>query len=142
MNMLWPVVMIVTANVLYNLCTKSLPSGADPFAALCLTYLTAAVASLVLFFLTGSEKHLLAELGKTNWISLVLGIAIVGLEFGYVAAYRAGWQVSTCSLTANITLACMLLVIGMALYREHVSLRQLFGMAVCGLGLFLVSGRG
>ena len=142
MNMLWPIVMIVTANTLYNICTKSVPGELNSFAALCVAYLVAAGASLALFFLTSPRRHLLAELEKVNWAPLVLGIVIVGLEFGYVAAYRAGWRVNTCSLTANITLACVLVAVGSALYHEGISLRQLMGMAVCGLGLFLVSGGG
>ena len=142
MDMLWPIAMIVASNTLYNICTKSLPDGVDSFAALGLTYLTAAGASLVFFFLTNPERRLLEELGKVNWAPLVLGIVIVGLEFGYVAAYRAGWRVSTCSLTANITLACVLVFVGVLLYRESVSLRQLAGIAVCGAGLFLISGHG
>lgn len=142
MNMLWPIAMIVVSNTLYNICAKSVPGEADSFAALCVTYLTAAGASVALFFLANSNRHLLAELGKVNWVSLVLGIVIVGLEFGYVAAYRAGWQVSTCSLTANITLACVLVAVGAVLYRESISLRQLAGIAVCGAGLFLISGHG
>lgn len=142
MNMLWPIAVIVVSNTLYNICAKSVPSEVDSFAALCVTYLTAAGASVALFFLANSNRHLLAELGKVNWVPLVLGIVIVGLEFGYVAAYRAGWQVSTCSLTANITLACVLVAVGAVLYRESISLRQLAGIAVCGAGLFLISGHG
>ncbi len=142
MNMIWPIVMIVTSNTIYNVCTKSLPGEADSFAALCAAYLTAAGASLACFFLTNPRRRLLAELGKAGWVPLVLGIVIVGLEFGYVAAYRAGWKVNTCSLTANITLACVLVAVGAVLYRESVSLRQLAGMVVCGAGLFLISGHG
>lgn len=142
MNMLWPIAMIVVSNTLYNICAKSVPGEVDSFAALCVTYLTAAGASVALFFLANSNRHLLAELGKVNWVPLVLGIVIVGLEFGYVAAYRAGWQVSTCSLTANITLACVLVAVGAVLYRESISLRQLAGIVVCGAGLFLISGHG
>lgn len=142
MNMLWPIAMIVASNTLYNICAKSMPDGVDSFAALCITYLTAAGACLVFFFLTNPERHLLVEMGKANWAPLVLGVVIVGLEFGYVAAYRAGWQVNACSLTANIALACVLVFVGVLLYRESLSLRQLAGIVVCGVGLFLISGQG
>lgn len=141
-NMLWPIAMIVTANTLYNICTKAVPTQINAFAALFITYLAAAGASLALFFLTSPEKNLRLELGRADWSSLLLGLVIVALEFGYVAAYRAGWKVSACSLTANITLACVLLLVGVLLYREAVSLRQLLGAAVCALGLYLISGHG
>ena len=140
-NFIWPIAVIVASTTIYNICTKSIPQEANALIALCVTYLTAAGACLALFFLTNPEKNLPAALGSLNWASLVLGGAIIGLEFGYVAAFRAGWPVSLCSLTANILLACVLLLVGAAVYREAVSLRQLVGMAVCALGLFLISSR-
>lgn len=141
-NMLWPIVMIVTANTLYNICTKAVPANVNAFASLFVTYLAAAGASLALFFLTGQGRNLPSELGRANWSAVVLGLVIVALEFGYVAAYRAGWKISLCSLTANIALACVLLLAGVLLYREALSLRQVLGAAVCALGLWLVCGNG
>ncbi len=141
-NLIWPIAMIAASNTVYNICTKAIPGQANPFASLCVTYLAAAGVSLTLFLLTSPERNLPAALGQLNWASLILGGAITGLEFGYVAAYRAGWPVSLCSLTANIILACVLLLVGVAVYQETVTLRQAAGMAVCGLGLFLISSRG
>lgn len=135
-NMIWPIALVVGANTLYNIITKSTPSSVDPFASLTITYLVAAALSLGMFFLTG--KDLAAELGKADWTSVVLGAAVVGLEFGYICIYRAGWKVSVGSLAANISLACVLLAVGILIYHEAVSVRQLIGMGVCALGLFLI----
>lgn len=142
LHLIWPIAIIVASNTLYNICTKAIPGQANPFASLCVTYLAAAGVSLTLFLLTSSEKNFPAALGQLNWASLILGGAITGLEFGYVAAFRAGWPVSLCSLTANIILACVLLLVGVAVYQETVTLRQAAGMTVCGLGLFLISSHG
>ena len=68
-----------------------------------------------------------------------LGLAIVGLEFGFLCVCRAGWKISTGNLTASITLSCVLLAVGVLLYGETLTLRQITGMAVCGLGLFLMT---
>ena len=76
------------------------------------------VLSAVMFFVTSDNKNLVAELSKTNWTALALGVAIVGLEFGYVCLYRAGWKISVGTLVANISLACVLLVVGILLYKE------------------------
>lgn len=141
-NMLWPIVMIVTANTLYNICAKAVPGDVSAFASLFVTYLAAAGASLALFFLTAQGRDLPAELGRVNWSAALLGLVIVALEFGYVAAYRAGWKISLCSLTANIALACVLLLVGVLAYREVLGLRQVLGAAVCVLGLWLVCGNG
>ena len=81
-NMLWPIAMIVTANVLYNICTKAVPANVNAFASLFVTYLAASGASAALFFLTSQEKNLPAELGQADWSAVILGLVIVALEFG------------------------------------------------------------
>ena len=137
-NMLWPVLVVVGANTIYNISTKSTPANVNAFASLAMTYVIAALSSVVLFFLTSDSKNLLAELAKTNWTAYALGVAIIGLEFGYICIYRAGWKIGVASLVANISLACVLLVVGYFFYKELVTLKQLLGMGVCALGLMLI----
>ena len=78
------------------------------------------------------------EISKTNWSALALGIAIVGLEFGYICIYRAGWKIGVASLVANISLACVLLLVGLFVYKEVITLKQLLGMGICAIGLMLI----
>ena len=137
-NMLWPVLVVVGANTIYNISTKSTPANVNAFASLAMTYVMAALSSVVLFFLTSDSKNLLAELAKTNWTAYALGIAIIGLEFGYICIYRAGWKIGVASLVANISLACVLLIVGYFFYKEVITLKQLIGMGVCALGLMLI----
>ena len=137
-NMLWPVLVVVGANTIYNISTKSTPANVNAFASLAMTYVMAALSSVVLFFLTSDSKNLLAELAKSNWTAYALGVAIIGLEFGYICIYRAGWKIGVASLVANISLACVLLVVGYFFYKEVITLKQLLGMGVCALGLMLI----
>ena len=136
--MLWPVLVVVGANTIYNISTKSTPANVNAFASLAMTYVMAALSSVVLFFLTSDSKNLLAELAKSNWTAYALGIAIIGLEFGYICIYRAGWKIGVASLVANISLACVLLVVGYFFYKEVITLKQLLGMGVCAIGLMLI----
>lgn len=138
-NMIWPVGLVVLANVLYNICTKSTPTEANAFLSLTITYLVAAGVSALLFWADRSAGGLGSELKQLNWTSLVLGVCIIGLEFGYICIYRAGWPVSMGSLVANLCLACVLVVVGVLLYKEVVTLRQILGLVVCGAGLVLLS---
>ena len=138
-SMIWPVLLVVASNTIYNICAKSTPETVNGFASLAITYGVAAVCSVLLFHLTGEESCLAAELGRTNWTAWVLGLAIVGLEFGYLCIYRAGWKFSVGNLTASITLSCVLLLIGVLFYREALALRQIIGMALCALGLLLIT---
>ena len=127
-------------ELLYNICTKSIPEGANTFGTLTVTYLVGAALSAVLFLASVKPAGVSGEISKINWTAFVLGLAIVGLEAGYVFLYRAGWKVSSGALTANICLAVALLIIGHFLYRESISVKQAAGIIVCGLGLFLING--
>ena len=138
-NMIWPILIVVVANTIYNVSAKSTPTDVNSFASLSLSYAIGAVCSVVMFFLTSENKNLLAELSKINWTSLALGIAIVGLEFGYICIYRAGWKISVATLVANISLACVLLIVGMLLYKETISVRQMIGITISAIGLILIA---
>ena len=137
-NMIWPLLIVVGANTIYNISTKSTPSDVNAFASLAMSYFVAMLGSVVMFFMTADSKNLLVELSKTNWSALALGIAIVGLEFGYICIYRAGWKIGVASLLANISLACVLLLIGLFVYKEVITLKQLLGMGICAIGLMLI----
>ncbi|MBR2850832.1 MAG: EamA family transporter [Anaerotignum sp.] len=138
-QMLWPVLVVVGANTLYHTCAKSTPGDISPFASLALTYLIAGIVSVGMFFLTSGQKNILQEITKANWATYALSASIVFLEFGYICVYRAGWPVSIASLVCNLTVCCILLFVGMLLYKEAISARQLAGVIACGIGLFLVS---
>ena len=138
-DLLWPMLIVICANTVYNISTKSTPADINSFASLAVTYTVAAVSSLLLFFITAENRDLAAELTKTNWTAFALGIAIVALEFGFICIYRAGWKISVASLVANISLACILLLVGILLYREAVSARQVIGMLLSAAGLILIA---
>lgn len=116
-----------------------MPGDVNPFGALMVTYFVAALISAIIFIFMVGPSNVLVELSKINWTSIILAIAIVGLEVGYVFVYRAGWAVSTASVVANIGLACVLLVVGFLLYRENVSIKQIIGIFVCMFGLVLIN---
>ncbi len=139
LHMLLPILLVVTSNTIYHICAKSLPQTINSFASLAISYTVAAICSLVLFFFTAEQKHLPTEILKANWTSYALGAAIVGLEFGYICVYRAGWKISVGNLVASLCLACVLLFVGLLLYKEALSLRQFIGIGVCILGLTLVA---
>ena len=83
-NMLWPILIVVAANTVYNISAKSTPATINSFASLSVTYLIGMLCSIVMYFVTSENKNLLLELSKANWTAYALGVAIVGLEFGFL----------------------------------------------------------
>ena len=124
-NYLWPILVVIGANTLYNISAKSTPGNVNLFASLTITYLVAAALSMAGFFTTAQSKNIFVEWGNANWTAIVFGFSILGLEFGYINVYRVGWKLSTGSVVANIGLACVLLLVGILFYKEAISVRQI-----------------
>lgn len=138
-NMLWPLLLLVGSNTVYQICAKSVPEKANAFGSVTVTYLVGALITGTIFLVGVKPANALAELGKLNWASILLGCAIVGLEAGTVFMYRAGWKISVGSLISNIGLAIVLLFVGALVFREQITVRQLAGVAVCAAGLYLIT---
>ena len=136
---IWPLALGVLANVVYQICAKSLPDGILPLASLTVTYLVAAAASLVLFFALDRGGNLVREYGKLNWAPFALGIVLVGLEVGMIYLYRAGWQVNTGFIVQSTLVSIMLILVGFLLYREQLTWNKIVGVVVCLGGLVLIN---
>ena len=138
-KMLLPIALIVVANAFYNLSAKYTSAEVNSFLSLTAAYTTAALVTFLVYCFTGSPRQLPSELTKLNWAPFVMGLASIGLELGYIYMYRAGWKVSTGPLVANISIACVLLLVGALFLKEVISLRQITGMALCLCGLIVIT---
>ena len=120
----WPIALVVFSNTLYQICAKEVP---------------AAAASGLLFLVTGNGANLLQEYGRLNWAPFVLGLVILGLEAGWIYAYKAGWPVSTAFIVQSAILAGFLLAVGYALYREPLAWNKVAGVVICLIGLYVIN---
>ncbi|MGE5454724.1 MAG: hypothetical protein ACM3O9_05965, partial [Methylocystaceae bacterium] len=66
-------------------------------------------------------------------------VAIVGLELGFLLAYRVGWNISLGSLVANSIVALALIPIGILLYHEGFEINKIIGVVLCLAGLILIN---
>ena len=138
-SLIWPMALLVLSNTVYQICTKSVPDGIDPMASLIVTYLVGAVASTALYFVLNRDANLIRECGKLNWAPFVLGFVIVGLEAGWIYAYKAGWQVSVGFIVQSAFLAVTLILVGYFLYHEALTWNKLAGAAICLIGLMVIN---
>ena len=133
LSYIWPIALIVLSNTVYQICAKSVPEGMNPFASLTVT------VSGVLYYTLGNHTGLLKEYGKLNWAPIILGIVIVGLEAGYIFAYKAGWQVSRAQVVQSVILAGALLLVGWLLYHEALTWNKIVGIVICLIGLVFIN---
>ncbi len=133
-----PIMLAVVANVFYHVASKSIPVEQNAFMGLVVNYATALVASALMFWLTPHEK-ILVEAARTNWACILMGLSITGVEVGFVMIYRAGGELSTASLIVNILIALAMIAVGGVFYGEQITLRKIFGAALCMAGVALLT---
>ena len=138
---IWPVALVVISNTLYQVCAKSVPEGMHPLASLTVTYLIGAVVSCALYYVLNRDANLVRELRLTNWAPIVLGVVIVGLEVGFIYAFRAGWQVGTTQIITSAVVAVLLIFVGYLLYHEAITWNKIAGIIICLAGLVLINIR-
>lgn len=140
-NFIWPIALVVLSNTVYQICSKSVPDKMNPFASLTITYLIGAAASCLLYFIFNRQGNIFKEFAKANWAPFVLGLVIVGLEVGWIYAYKAGWQISVAPIVQSAFLAILLIVVGFLLYKEAITWNKVAGIAICIVGLVLINIR-
>lgn len=136
---IWPIALVVVANIVYQICAKSVPKNMDTMASMVITYLVGALCSAIMFWVTNRDASLLQEFSKSNAAPVWLGISVVGLEIGFIYAYKIGWAVSTASIVQSTFLSLALLVVGAVLYNEAITLNKIIGITICLVGLYFIS---
>ena len=81
------------------------------------------------------------ETRQLNWTAIALAVAIVGLDLAFLFVYRSGFEVSLGALVTQSSAAMLLLVVGVAVFREKLSLANVAGIVLCLVGLWLVNRR-
>lgn len=138
-NYVWPIMLVVLSNVVYQICAKSVPDNVNPFASLTVTYILGAICSTAMYFVLDKQANIVKEIAKMNWASYVLGLVVVGLEVGFIYAYKAGWQVSTASIIQSSFLAVALIFVGLLLYNEVLTWNKIVGVLICLVGLVFIN---
>ena len=143
--MLWfylPVLIVVAANVTYDISSKSIPEGMNAYAGITITYSVLAVFNFLVFQMMNPEIPIIVEWAKINWAVVLFAFTSIGLESGYIFLYRAGWNISLGGMVCNTLLAVCMLLVGRFLFGETVSLKQLTGVILCVAGLIVINQAG
>ena len=137
--MFWPILLVVVADIAYQICAKSIPPTIHPLASLSVTYAVGALVSVTLYFLLNRGGNLVREYAHLNWTAFALGVALVGLEFGSIYIYKVGWAVSTGPLVKNICVMVAMVLLGALVYREAITPTKLLGIIICLIGVSLIN---
>jgi drug/metabolite transporter (DMT)-like permease len=138
--MAWPMATIVASFIVYHIAIKALRPDLHPLAFLIGVYLVALVTTIGLWIAFPNLGPTGVRVGDMIWVVL-LGLALVGIEFGFLMAYRNGWSVSVAPTFSNVTLALIMAPVGMIFLKERLGWQGLSGLALCVLGLILMARR-
>ena len=134
-----PLAVALAGAVAYHLAQKAVPGDAAPAVVIGAAYAVGLAVCVGAVALGGTP---VAETLRTAWKPAVgVGLGALTIETGFLLAYRAGWPLSTASLVVNVSVAVVLLAVGLAVYGEALSVRQWAGVAACLLGLALLTAR-
>lgn len=137
-----PVLIVVAANVTYDISSKSIPDGLNAYAGITITYAVLAIFNFLVFKIMNPEIPIIVEWAQINWAVVLLAFTSIGLESGYIFLYRAGWNISLGGMVCNTLLAVCMLLVGLFLFSEAVSLRQFLGIILCVAGLIIINRAG
>jgi multidrug transporter EmrE-like cation transporter len=131
----------IASTVAYHLVLKLTPAGVNPLLSLLVTYALVTVLFGALLVVSPGGFEWRQETRQLNWTAIALAVAIVGLDLAFLFVYRSGFEVSLGALVTQSAAAMLLLVVGVAVFREKLSLANAAGMVLCLAGLWLVNRR-
>lgn len=139
--MLYYVAMLVTvlSNLIYHLSQKTIKTTVHPLVSLITTYTVALILCFILLLFFPLKNNFLSEIKLLNFSSYILGIAIIGLEVGFLLAYRSGWNISYAAVVSNVLLGLLLIPMGLIFFKDKLSLYNYFGILLSIVGLVLIS---
>ena len=138
-GILLSLIIAIIGQVLYHVTQKNVAANAHPVISLIAFYLVAALLALPLFFFFPLQTPLGEEISKLNWAVYAVGASIVLIEIGFLLAYRAGAELSTAFVLTSAAVTIATVVVGLALFREGVSMTKFAGIALCLAGIGLIS---
>lgn len=140
MQLTWLAIAIVS-TVGYHLILKVTPSAVNPFLSLAATYALVTAVFVAIYAALPGSTSFRDSVQVLNWTALGLGVAIVFLDLGFLMLYRAGFNVSLGQLVTQSAAALLLLLVGVALFRDKLSLWNIAGIVLCVVGLWLINFR-
>ncbi len=135
----WPILLGVFSNVCYHVFAKAMPEKTDPIASLVITYAVSTAVTALLYFLLRRDGNLLRAWGNCTWIAPAIGLCLVGLDVASVYLYRVGWPINMGYLVMSLLAAAALVLVGLLVWSEKLTLTKGIGLLACMAGLFLLN---
>ena len=138
LSWLGPLALTVAGGVVYHVSAKSLPRDLSPALVLVGAYATAFCGSLAAYVVLPTDQAATAASRVFSPAVISVGLGATMIELGYVLTYRAAWPVSVAAILTNSIVAVLLVVAGVAMFSERLSLSRALGLTMCLAGAWLL----
>lgn len=128
----------VFGMLLYHLSQKAVPAETNPFFVITIAYVVGIALCLIIALFYPAKKGLIETFRASNWAVFTLGAAAALIELGFLLAYRTGWRISIAAVATNAAAAVVLIPVGLLVFKDHLSLKNIIGLIFCIVGLALV----
>ena len=133
------ITLAICSSALYHFVAKSTPSNVNFTVSLLVTYVIAFIVTLFTFFFFPAKNGIAAELKQLNWASIGLAVAIVGIEFGFLLTYRAGWNLGIAAVLVNVVASLILVPVAIFVFKDEISWVNILGILICLTGLVMLN---
>lgn len=132
------IALAIASSAFYHFVAKSTPANVNFTVSLLVTYGVAFVATLFTFFFFPTSS-VAAELKQLNWASVGLAVAVMGIEFGYLLMYRAGWNLGIAAVLVTVLASLILVPVAIFVFKDKLSWVNIAGILVCLAGLVMLN---
>jgi multidrug transporter EmrE-like cation transporter len=133
------IILAICSSALYHFTAKSTPANVNFTISLLVTYGTAFIVTVFTFVFFPVHNGVASELKKLNWASIGLAVAVVGIEFGFLLCYRAGWNLGIAAVLTNVVASLILLPVAIFIFKDKISWVNIVGIFVCLAGLVMLN---
>ena len=133
------ITLAICSSALYHFSAKSVPSNINFAISLLVTYAVALGITLIVALLFPADNGFASELKNLNWASFLLAVAVVGIEFGFLLVYRAGWNLGVAAVLTNVLASLILVPVAIFVFKDKLSWVNITGILVCFAGLVMLN---
>ncbi len=133
------ITLTICSSALYHFVAKSTPANVNFTVSLLVTYGTAFIITLLTFYFFPVKNGIIAELKQLNWASIGLAAGVVGIEFGFLLTYRAGWHLGIASVLVNVVASLILVPVAIFIFKDEISWVNILGIFICLAGLVMLN---
>jgi|WetSurMetagenome_2_1015567.scaffolds.fasta_scaffold21783_5 drug/metabolite transporter (DMT)-like permease len=132
-------IITIVSVLFYQILQKGISNNVNPAVSLIISYTIAILVSIILYFIIPSGEGFINSIKKANLASYLLGVAVVGIEIGFLLIYRNGWKLGLAAPFSSSITNILLISIGLLVYKEHLTGMNMLGLFFCIVGIILIS---